>query len=105
MTSDLFHKLTVIFDWSEWLQVFANQRYGENPQNIASAPLADCISLITTIVRNDRFFDGIVRQCASDGTIDALLQRLGALCRQGVIMTLMPFSVISMVSMPNCRLC
>ena len=77
MTSDLFHKLTVIFDWSEWLQVFANQRYGENPQNIASAPLADCISLITTIVRNDRFFDGIVRQCASDGTIDALLQRLG----------------------------
>ncbi|CNI73634.1 ADP-ribosyl-[dinitrogen reductase] glycohydrolase [Yersinia frederiksenii] len=76
MTSDIFYKLIVVFDWQEWSRVFARQRYIQNRHNIASAPLADCLCLITMIVRSDRFCDGIIRQCASDGTIGALLNRL-----------------------------
>lgn len=76
MTSDSFYKLIVVFDWQEWIKVFARKQYLQNQQNIAQASLADCICLITAIVRSDRFSDGTVRQCASDGTIAAILNRL-----------------------------
>lgn len=76
MTSDMFRKLMVVFDWQVWSRDFARQRYIQNQHNIASAPLADCLCLITMMVRSDRFCDGVIRQCASDGTIEALLNRL-----------------------------
>ncbi|EOI6591238.1 DUF6508 domain-containing protein [Yersinia enterocolitica] len=76
MTSDIFYKLIVVFDWQAWSRDFARQRYIQNKHNIASAPLADCLCFLTMIVRSDRFCDGVIRQCASDGTIEALLNRV-----------------------------
>ena len=76
MSSDTFRKLIVVFDWQEWTEVFARQKYIKNPQNIASASLADCICFITLIARSDRFCDGVIRQCVSNGTIETLLNRL-----------------------------
>lgn len=76
MSSEIFRKLMIVFDWQDWWRFFGHQRYAQDRHHLTSAPLADCICLLTTIVRSERFYHGMISHYASNGTLNMLFNRL-----------------------------
>ncbi|MBW1251403.1 DUF6508 domain-containing protein [Pantoea allii] len=46
----------------------------DNPQYVA-----ECLSLVTVYTRGDRYIEGLLHTSASDGTLDAIINRLAIL--------------------------
>lgn len=64
----------IVFDWPAW-QTEA-ERYMQDPQALAAAPLIDLRRLLTTHIRADRFHEGHFASVVEDGHILAILRRL-----------------------------
>ena len=65
-------RLVTPFNWPEWAGT-ARYRTG---RDLAGAPVADAVRLITAVVRADRFYDGAIAASIEDGTLPAALRRL-----------------------------
>lgn len=60
------------FDWVEW-----NAGSGTwDAERTAGVSIADAVRLITTIVRGDRFNEGLLDSKLADGTLPAAVQRV-----------------------------
>jgi hypothetical protein len=64
--------LVVDFDWSSW-DGFVRYRGGDG---LGKAPASDAVRLLTTVVRAERFSDGVIERSIEDGTIEAAIARL-----------------------------
>jgi hypothetical protein len=60
------------FDWMAW-EGFERYRSGSG---LDRAPAADCVRVVTTIVRGDRFSEGTLLGALRDGTLLTALRRL-----------------------------
>lgn len=65
-------QLVTTFNWPEWE---GTDRY-RSGRDLAEAPVADAVRLITAVVRSDRFCDGAIATAIEDGTLPAALRRL-----------------------------
>jgi len=65
--------LNVVFDWGKWK---CGEKLFFHPNLIAQATAADCLKLITSCVRKDRFCEGFMAQALEQGVIAACLKRL-----------------------------
>lgn len=65
-------QVMVVFDWMAW------EGAGRYPggRGLMDAPVADAARLTTTIIRGERFSDGTIAQAITDGTLQAIIQRL-----------------------------
>ncbi|MCH1929556.1 ADP-ribosylglycohydrolase family protein [Shewanella sp. A25] len=61
------------FDWQRWLDSMERPL---NLDNIAKASVAECLCLITVIVRRERFCEGLIKSLADNGVLQAILSRL-----------------------------
>jgi hypothetical protein len=68
------HKFVQSFDWVSW-QHNAEQFFTHS-QRLRSATIDDCIRLITTHVRQDKFSDGHFGEMVRNGHVAAILERL-----------------------------
>ncbi|WP_297206523.1 ADP-ribosylglycohydrolase family protein [uncultured Pluralibacter sp.] len=64
------------FNWPDWI---AERRSLLEPAQIAQASVAECLSLITAINRGERFNAGLRVDCAQNGVLQAIVDRLAAL--------------------------
>jgi hypothetical protein len=65
--------LMIPFDWMNWEGV---DRYLENPSDLATAPVADSVRLLTAIQRAERFGDGNIEGALESGLMQSALARL-----------------------------
>ncbi len=66
--------LVVVYDWMGWEGL---DRY-QNGADLAEAPVADAVRLITAIVRSERFGDGNIEGALERGTLQAAIAKLRA---------------------------
>jgi hypothetical protein len=64
--------IVVPFAWPQWEGV---SRY-RGGREVAAAPVADAVRLITAVLRSERFTDGSIAGAIEDGTLGAAVQRL-----------------------------
>ena len=64
----------VPFDWPAWAQR-GGQRFIRDIGLVARAGPADLARILTTLVRNERFCDGVIADAFESGLIDAVLWR------------------------------
>jgi RimJ/RimL family protein N-acetyltransferase len=67
------------FDWPAWASSEAGRRLLEDPSRIADASADELGRLLTTIVRGDRFHEGMLLGAAETGALAAIARRAGAL--------------------------
>jgi Family of unknown function (DUF6508) len=67
------HGLIVDFDWSNWNRL---EHYKARPDAVGSAPLEDCLKLLTAHVRADRFVEGHFASTLESGELQRLLRRI-----------------------------
>ena len=67
--------VTGVFDWPEW---WSSCEY-QGGANIETAPAADLVRFITTVVRGDRFNDGVLGEYVANGALPAAISRLAGL--------------------------
>ena len=65
--------LIIRFDWGAWEP---KRNYCEKPELLAKAPLIDCLKLLTSHVRADRFIEGHLASVLEDGHITNILRRM-----------------------------
>ena len=65
--------LIIRFDWGAWEP---KRNYFEKPELLANAPLIDCLKLLTSHVRADRFVEGHLASVLEDGHITDILRRM-----------------------------
>ena len=65
--------LIIQFDWGAWK---AAKGYIDNPDLLAKAPLIDCLKLLTSHIRADRFAEGHLASVLNDGHIADILRRM-----------------------------
>jgi len=70
------HRFVIPFDWSNWERL---PHYKERPDAVATAPLEDCLKLLTAHVRADRFVEGHLASTLESGELQRLLRRIQAL--------------------------
>jgi len=64
------------FGWNQWITHNMSLREKER---ISHASVAECLSLVTVYTRGDRYIEGLLHTSASDGTLDAIINRLAIL--------------------------
>ena len=64
------------FHWRDWIE---GQRQLLDPQAISRASMADCLCLITTLNRAERFTEGLLESYAATGVLQAIVNRLAEL--------------------------
>jgi len=62
------------FDWQNWIEEL--DRFSENPELLKKADAETIIKILTTIVRGERFFAGILYKNIENGFILKILYRL-----------------------------
>ncbi len=67
------------FDWPSWAQTPAGERYLREPDAVADATEADLGKILTTVVRGDRFNEGMLAEAFRRGIILAVVRRAEAL--------------------------
>lgn len=65
--------LIIQFDWGAWK---AGENYSADPELLAKAPLIDCLKLLTSHVRADRFNEGHFSSVLDNGHITDILRRM-----------------------------
>ncbi len=66
-------------DWSRFAGSATYRRLRGDPAAIAGASATQLAELLTTLVRGDRFNEGLLAAAHGDGTIDAILRRMTVL--------------------------
>ena len=66
--------LIIRFNWGAWGEPGMN--YVDNPELLANAPLIDCLKLLTSHVRADRFVEGHLAFVLENGHITNILRRM-----------------------------
>ncbi len=66
--------LVATFDWPAWQEVA--ETYVSDPELLAEAPMDDCLRLLTTHVRADRFCEGHLVAMLESGHVAAVLRRM-----------------------------
>src|ERR1700760_5161094 len=61
------------FSWTAWSGFF---RYQEGHEDLAAAPVTEAARVMTTIIREERFGEGMVTQALENGTMTAVLDRI-----------------------------
>ncbi|WP_264238745.1 DUF6508 domain-containing protein [Pantoea ananatis] len=64
------------FGWNRWI---TNNMSLREKERISHASVAECLSLVTVYTRGDRYIEGLLHTSASDGTLDAIINRLAIL--------------------------
>ena len=64
------------FDWGSWDE---GRTIAGDPGRIKKADLLTIQKLITALVRNERFCDGVLQSAYEQGVIDAILRRIDQL--------------------------
>jgi hypothetical protein len=67
------HHLVILFDWTNWDRL---EHYKARPDAIGTAPLEDCLKLLTAHVRADRFVEGHFASTLESGELQRLLRRI-----------------------------
>lgn len=67
------------FDWRAWADSPAGRRLLDNPGEIANASAVDLARLLTTMVRGDRFNEGMLLGAFERGALAAAARRAAAL--------------------------
>ena len=70
-------------DWMTWAGTDEGRGYLEDPVRISSAPAEDLARLLTTIVRGDRFNEGMLLSAFERGVLSAIARRASALLGEG----------------------
>ncbi len=66
------------FDWPRWKDG-PGARYGPDRSAIDTASLEDCRRLLTVLVRQDRFVEGLLLGALDDGLVHRILRRVAVL--------------------------
>ncbi|MFL5680180.1 MAG: DUF6508 domain-containing protein [Chloroflexota bacterium] len=69
------------FDWPAWSRTPEGERLMSGPGAIATATAADLARVLTTLVRGDRFSEGLLADAFERGTIAAMTRRAAELVR------------------------
>lgn len=69
------------FDWMRWAGSPKGQRLLHAPDLVAAATAVDLSSLLTTVVRGERFSEGEFARAFESGLIQAVVRRAGVLAR------------------------
>jgi hypothetical protein len=72
----------VPFDWMAWLAGPDGRAYREDRSRVASAPAADLVRLLTSIVRGDRFSEGELLGAFESGLLAAVARRARQLAQE-----------------------
>ena len=64
----------VPFDWPRWA-AGPGRRFLDDPARVAHAGPADLARILTTVIRSERFGDGVIGEAFASGLIDAVLRR------------------------------
>jgi hypothetical protein len=67
------------FDWPEWMRTEEAQSLLRDHGKIAFASFAQLVNLSTSLVRGDRFNDGLLAESFESGLIQAIVRRAAAL--------------------------
>jgi hypothetical protein len=67
------------FDWSSWASTPAAQRLLREPDAVADATESDLGKILTTVVRGDRFNEGMIADAFRRGIILAVTRRAAVL--------------------------
>lgn len=65
--------LVVPFDWMNWEGL---RRYTEDSAALLSAPVADAVRMLTSILRSERFSDGSIEGALESGLLQTAVARL-----------------------------
>ena len=66
-------------DWTAWAATDEGHALGRNPERVATAMPEDLARLITTIIRGDRFNEGMLLDAFRRGLLAAISRRAGVL--------------------------
>lgn len=66
-------------DWMAWAATDEGQALGRNPDLMAMATTEDLARLLTTVVRGDRFNEGMLLDAFARGLLAAVARRAGVL--------------------------
>lgn len=61
----------VAFPWPDW---HADRTF--TPDGVRAGSAADAVRLVTSVIRGERFCDGAIGACITDGTLPAAIHRL-----------------------------
>jgi len=63
------------FDWASWQETDAAKRMLNDPATVADATPDELVKLSTTLLRSDRFTDGVLANAWASGLIRAIVKR------------------------------
>jgi hypothetical protein len=69
-------------DWPTWAATDEGQALGRNPELVASATAEDLAHLLTTLIRGDRFNEGMLLDAFRGGLLAAIARRAGVLANE-----------------------
>jgi len=72
----------VVFDWGSWDE---GREIASDPVKVSNVDLLTLRMLMTAIIRNDRFCEGVFLSAIDNGLIATILQRLKVLLKNGEI--------------------
>lgn len=68
-------------DWSQWAAGEAYRRLRADPLAVAGASVDEIAHLLTTLIRGDRFNEGLLAAAYDDGLLARILARVVVLAR------------------------
>ncbi len=74
------HELVLMdFNWPEWSLNREAEQLRDCPEILASASLDQVMQLFTTVIRQDRFCDGVIADAFNSGLLLNILRRMAVL--------------------------